>query len=291
MSWIALDGDACRESVWFLSLSDGQKWAFLSFAQYASRRPRGFVKKMPLELLARRMEADVENLRAMLESAQKWVDPETGKPDPKIKDRGKKWEVMDYDKFNPPREDKTNADRQHRFKQRHKSTGKPTDAVPDNGKVTGVTQVTEGNAHNAPTITIPLPVPNVRSIKDALSDGDTGRGARAACEVWNVMVSELKSQNPNCRVKPVQFLTDKRRQHAEARLAQKDFDMATLCGKIRGSPHLRGEKGNWVVSFDWVVQSPNNWPKITEGKYDDEPVPATGKRREYDSGGVHVDSR
>jgi hypothetical protein len=106
------------------------------------------------------------------------------------------------------------------------------------------------------------------------------------------MVSDLKTQNPNCRVKPVQFLTDKRRQHTEARLAQKDFDMAALCGKIRGSPYLRGEKGNWVVSFDWVVGSPNNWPKIAEGKYDDAPEPAAGGRtREYDSKGVHVDTR
>jgi hypothetical protein len=287
MSWIALDGDACRESVWFLSLSDGQKWAFLSLAQYASRRPRGFVKKMPLELLARRTEADVENLRTMLESAQKWIDPETGQPDPKIKDRGKRWEVMDYDKFNPPREDRTHAERQHRYKERRRQTQDDPRATRSDGGDGG----DAGDAKNAPTIPYHTSTKRV-SIKDALSDGDTGRGARAACEVWNEMVSDLKAQNPNCRVKPVQFLTDKRRQHTEARLAQKDFDIAALCGKIRGSPYLRGEKGNWVVTFDWVVGSPNNWPKIMEGRYEDAPEPAAGGRtRKYDSKGVHVDTR
>jgi hypothetical protein len=277
MSSISLDCDACRESPWFMALTDGQRWAFLSFVGYSYPKPRGFVKKMPLELLARRIEADLENVRSMLESAMKWIDPETGKPDPKIVDWGKKWEVMDYDKFNPPRQEDRDrkSERNRRDYDRRKSA-----------------QSAHFSAVSTPPSSSPSPSASASlGIKDALSDGDIGRTAKEACDLWNQMVSDLKAQNLNCRLKPVHYLTPKRLKHLEARLAQEGFDMAALCGKIRGSPYLRGEKGNWVVTFDWVVGSPNNWLKIAEGRYDDAPEPVAGSHREHGSEGVYLDAR
>jgi hypothetical protein len=73
----------------------------------------------------------------------------------------------------------------------------------------------------------------------------------------------------------VEKLTDKRQRMANARL-QDDLGgdleaWRAVCRRIRASPFLRGETGNWPgADFEWCIR-PNNLPKIMEGKYDPKP--------------------
>lgn len=84
---------------------------------------------------------------------------------------------------------------------------------------------------------------------------------RLRCE-WNSRLPHLPE---------VKLLTPSRRSHIAARI--KEYGDGTLdaftaiCGKINESDFLSGRGGKWKATFDWVVSSPDNWVKITEGNY------------------------
>ena len=82
MAWIRFDGDRCRESDWFMGLTLGQRWTYLSLVHYSAPKPRGFIKRMKLGLLARRVESDEENVRAVIAFAA--VSAEEDLPLPSI---------------------------------------------------------------------------------------------------------------------------------------------------------------------------------------------------------------
>ena len=87
----------------------------------------------------------------------------------------------------------------------------------------------------------------------------------SAFEIWN----EFAVKNGLTVIKQ---LTDKRKISIKQRIQQKGFDFGEVLEAIQESSFLRGEnKDQWKVSFDWIFESRNNWVKIIEGNYKDDP--------------------
>ena len=70
-------------------------------------------------------------------------------------------------------------------------------------------------------------------------------------------------------------LTASRKEKILRRLAEMG-DMATMekvFKKMESSEFLKGgNKNGWMASFDWVFDNSNNWLKVIEGNYDNQPV-------------------
>jgi hypothetical protein len=93
------------------------------------------------------------------------------------------------------------------------------------------------------------------------------RVAEQMIEIWHDECGDILPR--------VEKLTDKRQRMANARLHDDlggDLEAwRATCRRVRASPFLRGETGNWPgADFEWCVR-PNNLPKILEGKYDPKP--------------------
>ena len=79
---------------------------------------------------------------------------------------------------------------------------------------------------------------------------------------WNLLASE-------CGLPQIEEIqpNSSREKHALARIREgRDFPRAFT--KIRGSPWLKGQKGNSPCTFDWLI-NPTNFQKIIEGNYDE----------------------
>lgn len=50
--------------------------------------------------------------------------------------------------------------------------------------------------------------------------------------------------------------------------------------QIEASSLLRGDKGRWVITFDWLIADDTNWVKVLEGNYNDNNKNGTGDRYE-----------
>ncbi len=46
--------------------------------------------------------------------------------------------------------------------------------------------------------------------------------------------------------------------------------LSKLEAEILGSALLRGDKGRWVATFDWLIADDTNWRKVLEGNYKDD---------------------
>jgi hypothetical protein len=70
-------------------------------------------------------------------------------------------------------------------------------------------------------------------------------------------------------------LTEKRRQHVRARLAERPWEeWRAIVARIEQSAFCRGTNARgWVASFDWLVSSPDVAVKALEGVYDDRAKP------------------
>lgn len=80
-------------------------------------------------------------------------------------------------------------------------------------------------------------------------------------KLWN------KEAHPN--LPRVQLLTEPRKRQCKSRLLEypnQDF-WEDVMSRVNRSPLLRGDKGSWKATFDWVLQ-PSNLAKILEGNYD-----------------------
>ena len=70
-------------------------------------------------------------------------------------------------------------------------------------------------------------------------------------------------------------LTASRKEKISRRSAEMG-DMATMekvFKKMESSEFLKGgNKNGWMASFDWVLDNSNNWLKVIEGNYDNQPV-------------------
>lgn len=84
-------------------------------------------------------------------------------------------------------------------------------------------------------------------------------------KLWN------KKAHPN--LPRVALLTETRKRHAKARLQehpeQKFWD--ELINQVNFSPLLRGERGDWKATFDWIL-NPQNLAKVVEGNYNEKRV-------------------
>lgn len=90
-------------------------------------------------------------------------------------------------------------------------------------------------------------------------------------EGWNDLAASL-------RLPQIGKLTESRKNLVLARAKElvSDYDFPTpregfqiVFGKIRGSPFLRGDSGQWRADFDFVFKQ-SNFTKILEGKYENQ---------------------
>lgn len=94
----------------------------------------------------------------------------------------------------------------------------------------------------------------------------------AVLHLWNELRDGTKL--PACR-----GLTDKRRTHIRARLKDHGLgEVRDVFVKAAASAFCNGANDRgWVLTFDWVMQSADNFLKVSEGRYDDrKPLKATG---------------
>ena len=69
----------------------------------------------------------------------------------------------------------------------------------------------------------------------------------------------------NCGLSKIDLLTEKRKSKIKSRIAEK-MDFKKLYEKISESDFLRGgNKSQWKVTFDWIIENPGNWVKIIGG--------------------------
>lgn len=90
--------------------------------------------------------------------------------------------------------------------------------------------------------------------------------------LWNDSVAESK-------LPQVRGLSDKRRTHIRARLKEHPIGvMAETFKALAASPFANGQNSrNWVITFDWLMESPTNLLKAVEGNYNARaPASATG---------------
>lgn len=88
---------------------------------------------------------------------------------------------------------------------------------------------------------------------------------KLAFEAWNDLAQDLS-------LAKAQQLTPERKSKLKARLAEcggLDGWLVAM-GKIRGSPFLRGDSGDWRATLDFVLQK-SSFMKLMEGAYDDRP--------------------
>ncbi len=224
-----------REDDWFLSLTTGQRWAWVALLSYANESDFQ-VKKMSPELLSRRIEADATEIRSMIISAIR-----AGK----ISDNETHWVVTNGKKYRP---DLSSAERQ----QRHRDKGKVTDSNAMSHTVTGsnatVTPVTDRQDKTRQDKTrqkTPLP-PTFNSF----------------LENWNKLAKEFPA------IGKINTLTDSRKEKLKRRLAEPEFKPEEIFQAIRDCPFAQGKKQTdgrqWAVTFDWVIKGPENYIKLLE---------------------------
>ncbi len=56
--------------------------------------------------------------------------------------------------------------------------------------------------------------------------------------------------------------------------------LSSIEKQIEASALLRGDKGRWVITFDWLIADDTNWVKVLEGNYNDNNKNGTGDRYE-----------
>jgi hypothetical protein len=95
----------------------------------------------------------------------------------------------------------------------------------------------------------------------------------AAVQLWNELV--VGSKLPACR-----GLSDNRRKHIRGRMKEHGLGVIRdVITKAVATPFLNGQNDRgWVLTFDWLMESPDHFLKVMEGKYDERPA-ATGTDR------------
>jgi uncharacterized protein YdaU (DUF1376 family) len=120
----------------------------------------------------------------------------------------------------------------------------------------------DGNANHEPVTSNHI----IELSKDSSISGipsNTNSSIEKECVAfWNDLAKQIS-------LPIAQITTEKRRQAIAARL--KDLGgmegWHALLGKVRDSPFLRGESGNFRATIDWIIK-PTNTVKIMEGNYD-----------------------
>lgn len=86
------------------------------------------------------------------------------------------------------------------------------------------------------------------------------KDVRRVVEAWNTLgLSQVSKIMPD----------SKRGSMLRQRVKQYGVDkVLEAIERIKKSPFLQGQTGNFIITFDWFVR-PNNFPKVLEGQYDD----------------------
>jgi len=68
----------------------------------------------------------------------------------------------------------------------------------------------------------------------------------------------------------VRSVSDKRERKLKERIRESEFDFTSILTAIEEQPFLLGDNDrNWIVSFDWIIDSDHNYIKILERRYGD----------------------
>lgn len=96
-----------------------------------------------------------------------------------------------------------------------------------------------------------------------------GLTPEAVAEKWNAVCVSLPK---------VAKLTETRKAHVKKRLAEFGKDgpaqsatVEALFEAVETSDFLSGRSSSWKANFDWLFGSPNNWVKVMEGNYRNNP--------------------
>lgn len=92
----------------------------------------------------------------------------------------------------------------------------------------------------------------------------------AVIDTWNVFAIRL-------HIPTVRLLTDLRRKAIKNRMKENAFNLQDIFDEIKRSDFLLGKKTQWVVTFDFVFCSANNYLKILEGNYRNKKIEGTSK--------------
>lgn len=273
MSWIRYDGDAARQSAFWHQLTDGERYAFLALVHFASAKPRGFVKKQPLPILAKNCLCDETNLESVISKALAARDALTGEPDPKIIEHESQWQIVDYEKFNPPREedpDEKSERNRHNYEARKASQRKSarsahfsTESTPTITDTITCSIVSGENGASAcagqPDCNGQVPWEQRKAAEDVI--------LVRAVNTWNDYAAKFKADGvPTVSLKSI--LTGKRRIPTVTRLKEIEGEGYTFEDVLTGlssSPYYRG-KGNdrWVADFDWLIGPDTKWQRMAE---------------------------
>ena len=146
-------------------------------------------------------------------------------------------------------------------------------------------QVTNFEKHQYPHVkeqesTIPAPdmhhactpeslILNPESPLPITESGETDAPALPVVSPADAVVTQWNEMALRSNVPPVRALNTDRRDKIRTRLRDPAFDYPAILAAIERSPFLRGENDRgWKVGFDFVFDSPKNFLKILEGKYD-----------------------
>jgi hypothetical protein len=179
-------------------------------------------------------------------------------------------EIVEFARISERKADRTNADRQARYREKRK------------GKKEGdVTRYSNG---------VTPPIDNTHTPHDISPDGESQTARPDDCtavvSTWNEMATA--NSLPAC-----QKLSPSRRKACQARL--RDDGLAAIqqaIQRVPASAFLRGETGSWSgATIDFLLR-PDTVTKILEGKYDDRPVqPASSAPEAWRGAARPVDNR
>lgn len=100
-------------------------------------------------------------------------------------------------------------------------------------------------------------------IAEKSANDDHQQQFQKVLDIWNEFAG-------SCGIKPILKLSEKRKSAILARSKESEFNLQSIFEEVRNSKFLRGEnKNDWMVSFDFVFCSRNNYLKILEKKYRD----------------------
>jgi hypothetical protein len=113
----------------------------------------------------------------------------------------------------------------------------------------------EGNGADAPAPLSKVPVDTDPAAPECKVE--------AVVQLWNEIVAD--SQLPQCR-----GISETRRTHIRARLKEHGLGvLRDVFERVAKSDFANGQNDRtWLMSFDWLMESPNNFLKAMEGRYD-----------------------
>jgi len=226
-----------REDDWFLSLSTGQRWAWVAFLSYANESDFS-VNKMSTETLSRRVEADPQELTTLLQSAI---------ANGKIQNNDTHWIVTNGKRYRP---DITNTERQAKFRQKVTARNDASQPVTEhNDRVTPVTDIqdrTEQDRRNPPT---PL----------------TGSSDNTNLLVNSFLTDFRKLCDEFPAIPKPRKLSPERYKKLATQLLSGKFNTTEVLQDIQDSKWHHGDNPkNWAIPhLDWIL-SPGNRERLHE---------------------------